>query len=229
MHGCGSPSTTPCGQLDGLVSCHRARCPQRAALQPSKRADARADLRGGRAFPAAELSRSGWLDLGAFRWRDLAVAEGVRGAIGVLTPLVIGVATGRVESGSFAALGALPAGFVSFRGVSRTRVLAVLCASAGMAVSTFTGATAALKPPLLSPVVFAWAYAVGLLASLGPTVLAVTLQWPVALGRPGRARRPRTSARRAGRPPGRLTACPSCAPCSARSGCAWRLRRHPSR
>ncbi len=91
------------------------------------------------------------------------MAEGVRGAIGVLTPLVIGVATGRVESGSFAALGALPAGFVSFRGVSRTRVLAVLCASAGMAVSTFTGATAALKPPLLIPVVFAWAYAVGLL------------------------------------------------------------------
>ncbi len=109
------------------------------------------------------------------------MAQGVRGAIGVLTPLVIGVATGRVEYGSFAALGALPAGFVSFRGVSRTRVLAVLCASAGMAVSTFAGATAAREPPLLIPVVFAWAYAVGLLAALGPTVLAVTLQWPVAL------------------------------------------------
>jgi uncharacterized membrane protein YccC len=109
------------------------------------------------------------------------MAQGVRGAIGVVTPLVIGVATGRVEYGSFAALGALPAGFVSFRGVSRTRVIAVLCASAGMAVSTFAGATAAREPPLLIPVVFVWAYAVGLLAALGPTVLAVTLQWPVAL------------------------------------------------
>jgi uncharacterized membrane protein YccC len=109
------------------------------------------------------------------------MGQGVRGAIGVLTPLVIGVATGRVEYGSFAALGALPAGFVSFRGVSRTRVIAVLCASAGMAISTFAGATAAREPPLLIPVVFAWAYAVGLLAALGPTVLAVTLQWPVAL------------------------------------------------
>ena len=39
-----------------------------------------------------------------------------------MTPLVIGVATGKIEYGSYAALGALPAGFVSFRGVSRTRL-----------------------------------------------------------------------------------------------------------
>ena len=70
---------------------------------------------------------------------------------------------------------------MSFQGVNRTRVLAVLCASAGMAVSTFAGATAAREPLLLIPVVFVWAYTVGLLAALGPTVLAVTLQWPVAL------------------------------------------------
>jgi hypothetical protein len=70
---------------------------------------------------------------------------------------------------------------VSFRGVNRTRLLAVLCASAGMAVSTFAGATAAREPRLLILVVFVWAYVVGLLAALGPTVLAVTLQWPVAL------------------------------------------------
>jgi len=53
--------------------------------------------------------------------------------------------------------------------------------AAGMAVSTFAGATAARQPWLLVPLVFAWAYAAGLLAALGPTVLAVTLQWPVAL------------------------------------------------
>lgn len=105
----------------------------------------------------------------------------MRAALGVLTPLAIGVAAGQIEYGSFAALGALPAGFVSFRGVSRTRALAVLCAAAGMAVSTFAGATAAREPWLLVPLVFAWAYGTGLLAALGPTVLAVTLQWPVAL------------------------------------------------
>ena len=130
------------------------------------------DLRGGRAFLAAELSQSGWLDFGAFRWQDLASRPGRAGAIGVMAPLIIGVATGKIEYGSYAALGALPAGFVSFRGVSRTRVLAVLAAAAGMAVSTFVGATAAWSQPwLLVPVVFVWAYATGLLASLGPTVL----------------------------------------------------------
>jgi uncharacterized membrane protein YccC len=142
----------------------------------------RADLRGGRAFLAAELSQSGWLDFGAFRWRDLSRAQAIRASIGVMTPLAIGVATGRIEYGSYAALGALPAGFVSFRGVSKTRVLAVLLAAAGMAVSTFVGATAAASQPwLLVPIVFAWAYAAGLFASLGPAALAVTLQWPVAL------------------------------------------------
>jgi hypothetical protein len=106
----------------------------------------------------------------------------VRASIGVLTPLIIGVATGKIEYGSYAALGALPAGFVSFRGVSRTRVVAVLCAAVGMAISTFVGATTAdALPWLLVPIVFAWAYLSGVLASLGPTVLAVTLQWPVAL------------------------------------------------
>ena len=61
-------------------------------------------------------------------------------------------------------------------------MLAVLAATAGMAVSTFAGATAAYSLPwLLVLLVFAWAYLAGLLASLGPTVLAVSLQWPVAL------------------------------------------------
>jgi uncharacterized membrane protein YccC len=140
-----------------------------------------ADLRSGRALLAAELSRPGWLDFGAFRWRDLATGQAMRAALGVLTPLAVGVGVGQIEYGSFAALGALPAGFVSFRGVSRTRAVAVLCAAAGMAASTFAGATAARQPWLLVPLVFAWAYATGLLAALGPTVLAVTLQWPVAL------------------------------------------------
>jgi hypothetical protein len=50
-----------------------------------------------------------------------------------------------------------------------------------MAFSTFAGATTARHPWLLVPLVLAWAYGTGLLAALGPTVLAVTLQWPVAL------------------------------------------------
>lgn len=61
-------------------------------------------------------------------------------------------------------------------------MLAVLAATAGMAISTFAGATAADGVPwLLVLLVFGWAYLTGILASLGPTVLAVSLQWPVAL------------------------------------------------
>jgi uncharacterized membrane protein YccC len=140
------------------------------------------DLRGGRAFLASELSQSGWLDFGAFRWADVSAGQGVRAALGVMAPLIIGVATGKIEYGSYAALGALPAGFVSLRGVSWTRVLAVLATTAGMAVSTFAGASAAWSQPwLLVPIVFVWAYVTGLFAALGPTVVAVVLQWPVAL------------------------------------------------
>jgi uncharacterized membrane protein YccC len=141
-----------------------------------------ADLRAGRAFLASELSQPGWIDFGAFRWRDIDLRRAARAAFGVITPLAIGVATGHIAFGSFAALGALPAGFISFRGITRTRVLAVLLAAAGMAISTFVGATAeASHPLLLVPVIFAWAYLAGLLAALGPTALAVSLQWPVAL------------------------------------------------
>jgi uncharacterized membrane protein YccC len=158
--------------------------PGRAPGRVARRAGRRflADLGGGRSFLAAELRQSGWLDFGAFRWRDLAVGQSVRTTLGVLAPLIVGAASGHLEYGSYAALGALPAGFVSFRGVSWTRVLAVLAATSGMAVSTFAGATAAYSLPwLLVLLVFCWAYLVGLLASLGPTVLAVSLQWPVAL------------------------------------------------
>jgi len=157
-----------------------SRPPGRIARQAGRRF--LADLGGGRSYLAVELRQSGWLDFGAFRWADLAVGQSVRATLGVLAPLIVGATTGHLEYGSYAALGALPAGFVSFRGVSRTRVLAVLAATAGMAVSTFAGATAAYSLPwLLVLLVFGWAYLTGLLASLGPTVLAVTLQWPVAL------------------------------------------------
>jgi Fusaric acid resistance protein-like len=155
--------------------------PERPAFRPAT-GRLLADVRAGRAFLAAELRQSGWLDFGAFRWHDLAPGRAARAALGVITPLAIGVATGRPGFGSYAALGALPAGFVAFRGVTRTRVVAVTLAAVGMAVSTFVGATAAAGAPwILVPVIFVWAYAAGLLAALGPTALAVSLQWPIAL------------------------------------------------
>ena len=103
-------------------------------------------------------------------------------AAGVVLPLAAGAASGYVEYGAFASLGALPAGLASFQGVTRTRVTAVTVASAGMAVSTFVGGTvAAAAPWLLVPVVMVWGYVTGLAVCLGPLASVAVAQWPVAL------------------------------------------------
>jgi uncharacterized membrane protein YccC len=140
------------------------------------------EFQASRSYLAGGLCGGGWLDFGQFNWHDVAPGRAIRAALGVITPLAAGIAAGHAAYGSFAALGALPAGFVSFRGVSRTRVLAVAATALGMAVSTFAGAaTSAAQPWLLVPEVMIWAYAVGLCTALGPTATAIALQWPVAL------------------------------------------------
>jgi uncharacterized membrane protein YccC len=142
----------------------------------------RSDLRASRSFLAGEVSHAGWLNLGQFRWHDVSPGRAARTAVGVLAPLAAGIASGHPEYGTFAALGALPTGFVSFRGITRTRVLLVAITAAGMAISTFVGAaTAASAPWLLVPVIVVWAYVAGVCAALGPSAIAVSLQWPVAV------------------------------------------------
>jgi uncharacterized membrane protein YccC len=141
-----------------------------------------AELRASQSFLAAEVGGGGWLNLGQFRWRNVTPGRAARATVGVLTPLVIGFATGHVEYGTFAALGAVPAGMVSFQGVTRTRVLLVTVAVAGMAISTFIGGAAAYGLPwVLVPVVMLWCYVAGVCAALGPTAIVVTTQWPVAV------------------------------------------------
>src|SRR5258705_4367370 len=104
-----------------------------------------------------------------FRRDELALARGLRGAAAVVLPLVIGAATGHIQYGAYVALGALPAGFASFHGETRSRVAAVVLASVGMSLSTFVGAaTAAAAPWLLVPNVALLAHFSGL--SLGPRI-----------------------------------------------------------
>ncbi|MGW6745939.1 FUSC family protein [Streptomyces sp. NPDC055025] len=122
------------------------------------------------------------LELGPFHWRDLAPWRAVRVTVGVVVPLVAGAAGGHLDYGAFASLGALPAGFTSFQGVTRSRVTAVALASVGMAVSTFVGGTtAAAAPWMLVPVVIVWGYIVGLAVCLGPRLSVAAIQWSVAL------------------------------------------------
>ncbi|MEV5011948.1 FUSC family protein [Streptomyces sp. NPDC055692] len=100
----------------------------------------------------------------------------------MVVPLVVGLVGGHLDYGVFASLGALPAGFASFQGVTRTRVVAVVAASAGMAVSSFVGgATAAAAPWVLVLVIIVWGYVAGLAVCLGPRLSVAVIQWAVAL------------------------------------------------
>ena len=121
------------------------------------------------------------VQLGPFHWGAVAPWRAARAAAGVLTPLALGWASGHIEHGAFAALGALPAGFASFQGVSRSRVAAVAAASIGMALSTFLGAILAGMPWLLPLAVIVYAYLTGLVVCLGPRKSVYVLQWAVGL------------------------------------------------
>jgi hypothetical protein len=140
------------------------------------------ELRASRAFLATEVSHGGWLNLGQFRWRDATPARAARATFGVVVPLAIGIATKHVEYGTFAALGAQPAGMVAFQGVTRSRIMLLAVAVAGMTVSTFVGASLSHSVPwLLVPAIALWAYVAGVCTALGPAAIVVSLQWPVAL------------------------------------------------
>ena len=65
------------------------------------------------------------LRIGPFHWRAIAPWRAARLAVGVLAPLIFGWATGHIEYGAFAALGALPAGFAAYQGVTRSRIAAI--------------------------------------------------------------------------------------------------------
>ena len=117
-----------------------------------------------------------------FRRGELAFARGLRGAAAVVLPLVVGGATGHLQYSAYMALGALPAGFASFHGETRSRVAAVVLASLGMSVSTFVGAsTAGAAPWLLVSIVAICAYFTGLAVSLGVRAAVAVFQWPIAL------------------------------------------------
>jgi len=122
------------------------------------------------------------LHIGSFRWDAIAPGRASRVAAGVLLPLIVGWASGQIEYGAFAALGALPTGFASFQGVTRSRIEAVAVAGLGMAVSTFVGAVAAATlPSSLILIVLVWCYVTGLAVALGPRYSVAILQWSVGL------------------------------------------------
>ena len=135
--------------------------------------------------PLRRTRVSAWRTLGQvgrIDWSQVAVGRGLRAALCVVAPLVVGWLVGHLEQGAWMALGALTAGYASFQGETRRRVAVVVLASGGMAASTFVGAIASAPLPwLLVPIVAVWGYACGLSVCLGPASSVAVLQWAVAL------------------------------------------------
>ncbi|HEV8065200.1 MAG TPA: FUSC family protein, partial [Acidimicrobiales bacterium] len=126
-----------------------------------------------------------WRALLAETWRlkfdqaDLAGA--LRCTLGVLIPLVVGLATGAVADGLAAAIGAICAGVVSFQGAYRSRVGLTLAVAAGMSLATISGALADKADWSAIVVVGLWGLLAGMMTCLGQGALIVGLQWSVAV------------------------------------------------
>ena len=114
---------------------------------------------------------------------SLTPGRGLLHGAGVIVPLALGAATGQLEFGSFAALGALPTGFAAIFGhtAGRKSTGTALLAAAGMAVASFVGALAAADPVFLLPVIALLAYVAGIVGAFGDRIAVAALQWPVAL------------------------------------------------
>ncbi|MDE2573160.1 MAG: FUSC family protein [bacterium] len=120
---------------------------------------------------------------GTMRFDRSAIELGLslRCTIGVAIPLLLGLLAGNAAYGLSAAVGALIAGFASMQGVYRTRAAAMLITSGAMAVSTFVGGLVGHSTAAVACATALWAFAYGLLASLGPSAAAVGLNSVVAL------------------------------------------------
>lgn len=108
------------------------------------------------------------------------IAGAARCTIGGVIPLVIGLSTGAVADGVYAAIGAICAGFASFQGAYRSRAAITVLVGAGMAAATYTGALSGHADWSAVLVVAVWAFVTGMMAALGQTSLLVGLQWGVA-------------------------------------------------
>lgn len=132
-------------------------------------------------MPAAEVGRGVVRATVAVDRDQLALGPGLRCAVGIAAPLVVGLAVGQPLEGVAAAAGAISVGFASFQGVYRTRAAVMVLASLGMGVSTLTGGLIGHSDIAAALVTGAWGFAAGLLVAVGQAASVVGLQSVVAL------------------------------------------------
>lgn len=104
-----------------------------------------------------------------------------RATLGVIVPLVAGVAAGQPTTGATAAFGALSVGIPQITASPRTPVATMLATSVCMGAATFAGSVAGLVPPVHLVMLAAACFMAGLLVAAGPGATQVGVNAAIAL------------------------------------------------
>ena len=112
---------------------------------------------------------------------QITVVQAIRGTIGFVLPLAVGVATGHVVEGVSLAGGAATLGSVGLTFTYRARTRTLLLACLGIAFSAFVGSLIGRIDWLAILVLGLWGFGAGLLASIGQEGLSIGIQSVVAL------------------------------------------------
>lgn len=97
----------------------------------------------------------------------LRPAAATKASLGVVLPLIVGLAAGQPAAGATAAFGALSVGITIITAGPRTPIGTMLAASAGMGAATFAGSLTGLVPPLHLALLAAAGFLAGLLVTVG--------------------------------------------------------------
>lgn len=112
---------------------------------------------------------------------QITMVQAVRGTIGFVVPLALGVVTGHVVEGVSLAGGAATLGAVGLTFTYRARTRTLLLACLGIAFSAFIGSLIGRIDWLAILVLGLWGFGAGLLASTGQEGLTIGIQSVVAL------------------------------------------------
>ena len=129
---------------------------------------------------ATKVARKVVTDALRLNWAGIEVRFAVRCTVGVAIPLIVSALLGQPLAGASAAYGALVTGLASRQGVYRTRIGAMLAASAVLGISGFAGAVTGPFPAANIALLAIWALVFGVIASLGRSATIVAVNACVA-------------------------------------------------
>ena len=117
----------------------------------------------------------------AFDRSALETVRGLRYAIGVGIPMVVGIAAGRLIEGVAVSVGALLVGVTDSGAPYRSRIGAMLIASVLVAVSTFVGQVVGGHDVAATAVLTACSFGAGMFVAFGTPTYLVALMCPLTI------------------------------------------------